>query len=282
MSSQISVAHQAYRTYCYLLARTIGFIFPARLWYRVLYSICLVQGKLLRIALALTPLRRDYRRRIIVTWLMQSTLPHLVATGRPFPIPVRDKNLEAILETRTNPRGVALCSVHLPFVRVVLSRLVELGVPPTAVIAHESALINGRIPVWGTTETLPGLVGDGNVLFKVRSILRQGGMVATLIDINLGDPLNSNVFRLIRSVGARVVFFTTELRTSGEIVVEFFAPPDPFCLSNESVLSNLLVLQDRTDRILQFPSGQRAIATLPFKKEASRTQVANLELDSSA
>jgi hypothetical protein len=272
----MAILHRTYRIYCYFLVRTIVVLFPARFWYRVLYSICFLQGKLLRVVLALTPLRKDYRYRIIVTWLMQSTLPHMIALDRPFPIPTRDKNVEALLEARKDSKGVALCSVHIPFIRLVLRRLVELDVRPTAVVAHETALVYGRMPVWGMTETLPGLVADRNVLFKVRNVLRQGGLVATLVDINLGDPLNCNVFRLIRSAGARLVFVSTELQADGAILVEFFAPPDPLCLSNESVLSNLLVLQRRTDSILQLPSRRSAPTTLPLKKGNSRAQIVDL------
>jgi hypothetical protein len=217
-----------------------------------------------------------------VAWLLQSTLPHLVATGRPFPIPIRENDVEAILEARKNSRGVVLCSVHLPFIRLVLRRLVELGMPPTAVIAGATAQVSGRLAVWGMAESLPALVPDKDVLFKVRSILRHGGVVATLIDVDLGAPMNGNVFRFIRSIGARLVFFTTELQPDGEIMVEFFAPPDPFCLSDKSVLSNLFALRSRTARILQLPSEQPAIAMRPLQREAPRIQVADLDLDSSS
>ena len=280
MISPMSVLHEAYGTYCFLVARTVAFVFPRRLWYRALYRSCVLQGPLFRFLFALPPLRNDPRRRLIVTWLMQSTLRHLVATGRAFPIPTQDKNLEMFLDARKNPAGVVLCSVHLPFVRLVLRRLVELGIPPSAVVADEGALTNGRLPVWGMTESIPGFVANRSALVKARNILRQGGVVATLIDTNLGDPLHCNIFRLIQSTGARLIFFATELQSNGVILVEFFAPPDPFCLSDESVLSNLLVLQSRTARILRLPSWRPAITALRGKREVPRTPEADFELDS--
>jgi hypothetical protein len=275
MNSLTSFLHEAYGIYCFLLARTVGLIFPERLWYRALHRSCVLHGPFFRLLFALPPFRNDPRRRLIVTWLMQSTLRHLVATGRPFLIPTCDKNVEAFVDALKNPNGVVLCSVHLPFVRLVLRRLVEFGAPPAAVIADEGALTNGRLPVWGMSDSIPGLVADRSVLLKVRNVLRQGGVVATLIDTNLGDPLHCNIFALIQSVGARLVFFTTELQPDGEIMVEFIAPTDPFCLSDESVLSNLLALQSRTARILKLPSWQPAIAALPFKKGVPRTPVAD-------
>jgi hypothetical protein len=281
MSFSVSILHRVYGAYCYLLVRTIVALFPARLWYRVLYNICFQQGKLLHSALALTPFRRNYRYRIMVSWLTESALWRLIALGRPFPIPIRDKNMKALLDARRDSKAVALCSVHMPLIRLVLRRLVELGLPPTAVVAQEAA-INGRMPVWGMTESLPGLIADRTVLFKVRTILRQGGLLATLVDANLGDPPNCNVFRLIRSVNARVVFFTTELQRGGEIVVEFFAPPDPLCLSDESVQSNLLELQSKADRILRLPPGRSTATTLSMKNGIPKLKSQAVELDSSS
>jgi hypothetical protein len=84
---------------------------------------------------------------------------------------------------------------------------VELGGPPTAVVADEGALTNGSLPVWGMAEGIPGFVANRSVLVKVRNILRQGGVVATLIDTNLGDPLHCNIFRLLESVALVSFFF---------------------------------------------------------------------------
>jgi hypothetical protein len=280
MISPTSVLHEAYGKYCFLLARTVGFIFAPRLWYRALHRSCVLQGPFFRLIFALPPLHRDPRRRLIVTWLMQSTLRHLVALGRPFPIPTSDKNLEVFLEARKNPNGIVLCSVHLPFIRLVFRHLVELGVPPTAVVADEGALTNGALPVWGLAESIPGFIANRSVLVKVRNILRRGGVIATLIDTNLGDPVHCNIFRLIQSTGARLVFVVTELQPDGVIMVEFFAPPDPFCLSDESVLSNVLALQSRTARILRLPSWRPVITALRAKREVPRTPEADFELDS--
>ena len=116
MSSLRSALRQVFRAYFYLQARTIAFIFPARLWYAVSYRICFLQGQLLSLLLAFTSLRNKYTRRAIVTRLTQSALPRLVAISRPFPIPFCEKNAEAILEPRKTPQGVVLCSVHLPLI----------------------------------------------------------------------------------------------------------------------------------------------------------------------
>jgi hypothetical protein len=281
MNSLVSVVQQAYRGYCYLLARTIAFLLPPRLWYRTAHRICVLHGHLLRAMLVFSSFRDDSRCRIFESWMIQSIVLRLDALGRPFPIPTSHRNLEAVVERQKN--GLVLCSVHLPFVSLALRPMVQFGVPPTVVIAGQGAIIDGKFPICGLAESFPGLGAGGvDVLFKARTILRRGGIVATLIDDKPFDPVNRNIFRLIRSVGARLVFFTTELQPDGEIVIEFFSPQDPFCLSDESVLSNLLALQSRVVRILQLPPGYAAIATPQSQEGVSRTQAADLELDSSS
>ena len=100
--------------------------------------------------------------------------------------------------------------------------------------------------------------------------------MVTLIDNNLG-ALNTNVFRLIRSTGARVLFMVFELQPDGSILIEYLSPPDPFCLSNESVVSNLLFFQERTDRIT------RSLNRFSIHSEKIMTpqaEVATVEVDS--
>ena len=142
--------------FVYFQTRLIVFLFPERLWYQILFQICRKQQYLLRLLLMLTPFRNDPKGQIILIWLMESTLLHLFSFGRPFPIPIRQKNLELICNERTNPNGLVLCSLHLPFVMVSLRLLMESGVPPTAVVANSPPLIDGRMPVFSTAEDLPG------------------------------------------------------------------------------------------------------------------------------
>lgn len=268
--------------YFFLVTRLIAFVFPPRHWYRALFAVCRLQHHLLRPLLLLPPYRGDPKRRVGLTWLVESSLLHLLSLGRPFPIPMRQRGLQWIREARTSPKGVVLCSVHLPFARIILRLLVESGLPPTAVVAHETAIVDGEFPVWGTTEKLPGLVSDRDVLLKARTILRKGGFVAALIDSNLGNQPNRNVFRLIRSVGARLVFFVTELQPDGTILIDILQPPDPFCESDESVLSNIAFMQERVDRVLRLPSSRLDTDTPALKPETPQTKRANLEFDSSS
>jgi len=277
MSAARLTLHDVAQWYFHIVARVIACVFPRQFWYRALLQICRVQQYAIRPFLGFTRYRKDSRRSIILSWLVESTLRHLVQLGRPFPIQLHHKNLGLILDARSTPNGLVLCSVHLPFSMLSLTQLVEAGVLPTAVVAHPTAMLikGGRLSVWNTTQDLPGLVADRDVLCKMRTILRRGGFVVTLIDNNLG-ALNTNVFRLIRSTGARVLFMVFELQPDGSILIEYLSPPDPFCLSNESVVSNLLFFQERTDRITR--SLNRFL--IHPERMTPQAEVATVEVDS--
>ena len=281
-NSARSALRQVSQRYLRTVARLIAFALPPRLWYRALFRVCGLQQRLLRPLLALPPYRNDPRRRVVQNWLMDSSIEHLISLARPFPIPIGHKGLEVILEARENPSGLVLCSVHLPLVRLALSVLVDQGVPPTAVVVHEDVKAVGALPVWGTAESLPALAADRDVLLKVRTVLRRGGFVAALIDSAIDYPPISNMFRLIRSVGARVAFVVSEIQPDGTVMIEFLSPPDPFCTSDESVVSNIVYLQESIDRVLHLPARQPMVAAPPQAKVASQSQAMNLKLDSSA
>jgi hypothetical protein len=281
MSVEESAVHKVYWAYCRFLACTIGFVLPPRLWYRTMYRVCFLHGLVFRVLLGFSPLRNDFRRRVIVTWLMQSTLPHLVARNKPFPIPTSHKNLDIFLDARKNSNGVVLCSVHLPFIRIGFQCLALVGELPTAVIAGSEAMVNGQLLIDGTKETIPAIAANSReVLVKVRQILRKGGCVAALVDAYPGDSMNCNLFRLISCVGARLVFATTELQPDGVIAVEFFLPPNPLCQDDEAVRSNLRFLQSRKGQILQVCLEPELSAT--YKGRVHRSPVVDVELTPSA
>jgi hypothetical protein len=127
--------------------------------------------KLFRLLLGFSPLRSDFRRRLVVTWLMQPVLSNLVLKCEPFPIQTSHRNIEALLEVREHPNGVVPCSIHHPFVRLLLRCLAPLRALPTAVVAESRAIVNGRYSIDGLEESVPGLEANRDVLVKVRTIL---------------------------------------------------------------------------------------------------------------
>src|SRR6476660_6970456 len=105
-----------------------------------------------------------------------------------------------------------------------------------------------------------------DLLIKVRTILRHEGSVAALVDREISLTFHHNIFHLIHSLGAQVVFATVALQPDGEILVEYFAPPDPFFSSDEAIAINLQALQAGIDRALTPSSAQTAAPTLPGQK----------------
>jgi hypothetical protein len=238
----------------YIAGRCIAPLLPEQFWYPAVLRISLLQALLLRPLIALSPYRKDPRRYIIVSWLLNSWLRQLSNLRRPFPIPIRTKGEEAIIDARGKPYGVMICSVHLPLVHLILRSLAVMNCAPDAVVAGQKEMRNQRIPLWGLEGELPGIVPGPHVLLRVQRELRRGGAVFALVDTDLGDSIRPNIFRLVRIAGARAVFAIPELLPNGEILVKFSVPPDPFCLSDPSIFANIQALHVHLERIFQVPS----------------------------
>lgn len=237
----------------YVAGRCIAPLLPERFWYPAVLYISRLQALLLRPLIALSPYRKDPRRHIIVSWLLNSWLRQLSNLGRPFAIPIRIKGEEALIDARSNPYGVIICSVHLPLVHLILRSLAEINCLPAAVVAGQREMRNQKIPLWGLEGELPGIVRSLNVLLRVQRVLLQGGAVFALVDTDMGSAIRPNLFRLVRIVGARAVFAIPELLPNGEILIEYSVPPDPLCLSDPSILANMQALQDQIARISRTP-----------------------------
>ena len=234
-------------------ARLIALL-PPRLWYSAIFRICVLQASMIRPLIALSPYRKDGRRQVIVAWLLNSWLRQLAALRKPFPIPIRSQGSELILEASAHPSGLVICSAHLPLVHLILTSIVTLQQTLSGVVAGETEMRGGRIPLWGLSEDATGIVSDWSVLLRMRRILGQGGTVFALVDTYLGQTLRPNILRLVQRVEARVVFAFAELMPNGEILVEYFAPPDPICKNDQSIQMNLTALQVRIDRIMRSSS----------------------------
>jgi hypothetical protein len=250
MSFVRTTLRSAWHAYFFLAARLISLILPARYWYSTLFSITNFQALLLQSLLGLSPYRTDPRRRIFLAWLLDLGLRQLVALETPFPIPVQSTGIQEITEACEDSQGVVVCSVHHPLVHCFLRSLVDIGHPPTAVVAGVPEQRRGMVPLWGSKGGLHAINPDGNVLLRARSVLRHGGIVAALVDSAIQDPIQRNIFRFIRSISARLVFVIAELQPNGEIVVDYFAPPEPDFSGDEAIELNLQALIARRDRVL--------------------------------
>lgn len=234
-----------------LAGRCIATLLPERLWYPIVLRISRLQALLLRPLVALSPYRRDFRRHIIVSWVLNSWLRQLSKLGRPFPIPLRTKGEGTIIDAYRHSNGAIICSVHLPLVHLILRSLAEMNLPPAAVVAGRTEMRNQKIPLWGLEGELPGILPSPTILLRLQRELRRGGAVFALVDTDLGDAIRPNMFRLVQVAKSRAVFAIPELLPNGEILIEYFEPPDPLCLTHPSILANMQALQYQLDRILR-------------------------------
>lgn len=226
------------------IARLIATLLPPRLWYWPVFRLSYWTAPVFR----LRPAGPD-NDRFHQALLLNRFLGMFTRAGRPFPIPYRVVGATALLEAARDNRGMILCSAHVPLVKVGLRAVMEMGLTPTAAIV-ETPTEDQRIAIWGLDERLPAILVAPNVLVRARTVLRNHGSVALLIDARSGLPYSPNILRLAGKMGARVVFFFTELQPDGHIEVLFLAPPDPYCSSEETIQANLQALDREVQRIL--------------------------------
>jgi hypothetical protein len=125
-----------------------------------------------------------------------------------------------------------------------------MGQRPTVAVAGEEVQYRHQAPVWGLSDGIPALVPNRDVWLRARTILREGGSIAALVDRGLSNPIHPNTFGFIRAAGARAVFAIVELQPDGEILVDFFDPPDPYFKTDESIALSLELLTSRRESIL--------------------------------
>ena len=251
--------HGTGRSVSYCGVRLIALL-PRNWWYPALWQISRLQTSLIWPIHRLTSDWIDRPRSVHAVWVLNYWISRLVSAKGAFPIPIRIEGLDLIHNLIRNPTGTVVCSAHMPLLDACLQSLIERGYPPAAVIANRRILIDSRFPVWGKP-ALPGLPNGQAVLLKVRSVLRNGGFVAALVD-DVTGAYSPNLFRIVKLAGAKLVFVVPELRPNGDIEVEFFLPPDPSCQTEESIHRNLQVLQARADRILHKPPSEKVTAAV--------------------
>lgn len=236
-------------------------LLPRDSWYAVLWRISRVQAVLIWPILRFTPYRRDHRRSLPVAWMLNHWISQLVSVKGSFPIPIRIKGRELICPLFCDKAGTVLCSAHMPLLDACLQSLIELAYP-LSVIAAPGALVESKFPVWGKP-ALPGLPSGPDVLLKVRTVLRNGRAVAALVDDIDSGAYSPNLFRVARLIRAKVLLFVAELHPNGDIEVEFFLPPDPSCLTEQSIFLNLRALESRVDRVFRrTPQSEKSIVAV--------------------
>ena len=226
-------------------------LLPERLWYPAIWRISRVQAFLVGPIIARSILRNDPRRLAMVAWMVEAWLRWLNTQQPKYVPPITVRGLEACLRASGNEHGLVFCSVHLPLVFATLAPVKGMPFAPTWVVATD-VRPGGTFPVWGYEDGLPAIKRDGLALVRMRSILRRGGSVAVLIDLDdhWCKSLSVNTLHLVRALGARLIFMLPEIRKNGQVIVEYVEPPDPWCRSDESIALNMKDLRERIDRIL--------------------------------
>ena len=226
----------------------IQWLVPARHW----YAVSLALSSLIARAGRLRGKSGPWNNSVLRAQLLARLLRPLTRAGRAFPIPSTVTGLDVLDESR-NPNGVVLCSIHLPLARVPVKTIMESGYPLKAALAA-NALPGGTIRIPGSAERLPAFKVLPVGLVKARTALRKGDWIAALIDTADSDVRYCrNLLRFTGRVGARAVFFFSELQADGRIEVRFVCPPDPWCSTESGIERNIQALNGEVQRILRRP-----------------------------
>jgi hypothetical protein len=157
-----------------------------------------------------------------------------------FEIPLRVAGLPALDSAKSASRCVLLCSTHVPLYDLILPALAQSGFPPDLVVAAATGLSSaGRFPIPGADGGTAGVAAGPHALLRVRTTLRNGGIVMCLLDRVIEGPLYGNVLHLAGRLDAVVFFWSVALAADGVIEVGIEAPPFPLCEADEAVRRNL-------------------------------------------
>ena len=215
---------------------------PSKYWYAISYYVSHFFGLISRQAL-LGKLSVRYQR----AYRLNRLLSLFTRSGKAYHVPIKIAGLEHLHSTQN---GLAICSIHLPLIKVGIRAILDSGFEIDAMIAGMTGS-DGKMAFWGTTQrvkTIPS--AEANVLIKSRNILKENGSISLMIDTNLGNPLSPNMLRFCGKVGAKVVFLLAELADDRSVLVHLVSPPYPYCENDFQVNENLEALAKLRDVIL--------------------------------
>jgi hypothetical protein len=231
-------------------------IVPNRFWFSGVLALSRVQAAVAR--MAGRPKCARYEALLVDRWLWELTLRGC------FPIKYRVNGAQHLRMPNPGEVGTLYCSFHLPLSSVILRGLLESGVTLQFVIIA-SHIMNmdgnmdgkgGWIPT-GLDEAIKALPPGPATLLRARTVLRNGGSLATMLDRNFDQPLQPQMMRLAARVRARVVLCWVEMDATDILTVTYMTAPHPVPDTDEKVLANLAVLEDQRERIIGRLRGRR-------------------------
>ncbi len=218
------------------------FVTPTKYWYSIAYNIANIFSTISRKALW-----SNWSIKFQRAQRLNRLLSFFTRSGRPFDIPLKITGLE-LLDNTTN--GVAICSVHLPLIKVGIRAILDSGFQIDAMIAAKSSP-DGKMAFWGTNKRVPIIPTiNASVLIKTRSILKNNGCTTLMIDTHFGRPLSPNMLRFCGKTGTKVVFLLAELLDDHSVAIQLIAPPFPYCEDEDKVFKNLTELDRLRSEIL--------------------------------
>ncbi|GAB3783235.1 hypothetical protein GCM10028818_40780 [Spirosoma horti] len=247
---------QLFRSILKSSAITITHVLPQSKWYRAAYMASGVLAKASDLVVTISGIptftreQKKYKNTVAINHAIKLNYFLAVMThgGKPFPIPILAQGIEVLRKPR--PKGVILCSTHIPLVKVALRHLMEHNFKPTLALAADPGVINS-ISVWGVTEKVAAARTGPYVLQKAKTVLQDGGSIVVLVDKVLGGEYSPNIFRLAEKINADVVFFDAALQDDGIIKVRFHESEWNGYKQENCTQKQLNELYQHTEKLLQ-------------------------------
>jgi hypothetical protein len=226
-----------------LRVRIVTALLPRSLWYKALVLFCNAQTRTTRLLGRRDAVLQD--SLILDYWLVQ-----LTALG-PFTISYKAVGSEHLRRREDEVSGVVYCGIHLPCYTVAMRAMEDLQASADFAIAAPISIgPDNKYPLVGLRARLPAVPPGRAAFMKVRTELAKNGVVCSMIDSHIGEPLTHHLLQLSGKVGARIVFFWTEVERRGNIRVIFALPPHEICDTDAKVNENLRAIDIQRQRIL--------------------------------
>ena len=221
----------------YAIIRTGAFcvilFFPPERWYRLAFLLSHA------IAGLSSKLRPHVHDPSLEARLLGRFLDALSVPAKMFPIPTRVEGGELFMEASRKPGGFVLCSAHLPLVKPIITRARRmLGENYPIGVAAKTVREDGTIFVWGD-HPIAGVLADGHMLVRTRTLLKRGGCLMLLVDKEQGEAIPTSIFRFVGKFNSRIIATFSYLQSDGTILVRFVEPPAPLCRNEDEVHANL-------------------------------------------
>lgn len=191
------------------------------------------------------------RRGLSEAYIRENTLIELSRRG-PFPVPVRASGTELLEASAGERAGVVLCGTHVPWIMVVIRAAILSGHRPQLVVTDPNSILikDNEFQPTGLDHGVPaGAPGPGGLL-RIRTVLRNKGLVACTLDQHAGGEAYPDLLVLAGRLGARTVTFRAELARDGVVDIAFRNTLHPYGETLEAIHANLQAIRADERRVL--------------------------------